>query len=669
MKPLESKQRKFVRGNFLLLAVTLGLCILAVWALLHYRFFVARTGKIERKRLVAYLAAAFGPLVLSQLNIRLPKRYNALWRGIYLILGIVLGTVAFQGIAWQEPIVWEVPFRWITLSLTACLFVAAWVLLGDVRRAVPVMLGLLVVGAYGYRCVFQFRGVTVAPADFLALRTALNVAGNYRYTFLPCDWFYACLTGFFLVAGSWLPHERPRGRIVRLGKWLCASLCGEWMALLLCTPFLTELGAGTTAFHGYAGALNCSQGSLTTFMLEWKNLLDAKPANATLQHLRALEEEMEALSPLPASAEKKPHIFVIVNESFCDPARQLGLCPTMDPMPFLHGLEHGIQGTLYVSAFGGSTCNTEHSFLTGTIPPPDLVTPLFSSVQEETPSLAYTLGALGYTTIAMHPSAPENYQRETIYPLLGFERFLSRNDFSAPERIRQLITDRACYEKAIELYEARGSGETLFCYILTIQNHGGYSIGGVPGPVKVEGRTEGEDEATAAALDEREEYMNLIYQSDAALAMLVEYFERQDEPVLLLFFGDHQPQLKGLPEQRAYEGATQQAFSSQCVPFWLWANWPMESREGVELSVNYLSTLLLETAGLPLSRYDVWLQQMEREYPVVLQMGYADATGRASAWGGSDTWPEALQKLNLARYNRLGKAEERLPELGGMMEE
>lgn len=655
--------------NLFLLAVTLGLCILALWALFHYRFFVALNGKIARKRLVGYLAVAFAPVALSQLNIRLPKRYNVLWRGIYMTLAIMFGTAAFQDLVWRNPFVRGLPFCWIALSITACLFVAAWVLLGDVRRAVPVMLQLLIVCAYAYRCVFEFRGVTLSPADILAWRTALNVAGNYQYTFLPRDFLYTCLTGFWVVVGSWIPHERPRGLSVRLGKWMCAALCGGWIAFLLCTPFLTELGADTTGYRAVAPVLNRKQGSLTTFLLECKNLLDTKPVNATPQHLRALEEEMEAVSPVPASAEKKPHIFVIVNESFCDPVRQLGLCPTMDPMPFLRGLEPCIQGNLYVSSFGGSTCNTEHSFLTGTIPPPDVATPLLTAIQEETPSFVHTLRALDYTTIAMHPYMPDNYRRKIVYPLLGFERFLSIDDFNEPERIREFVSDRTCYEKAIELYEARKRGETLFCYILTMQNHGGYRAGTVQEPVKIEGRTKEEDEATAAVLDEQEEYMNLIYQSDRALSMLVEYFEQQDEPILLLFFGDHQPVLDGLPEQREYESATQQAYPTQCVPFWLWANWPLESREGIELSVNYLSTLLLETAGLPLSRYDVWLGQMEREYPVVLQMGYADAMGRASEWGSSDTWPEALQKLNLARYNRLGKAEERLPALCGIMEE
>jgi len=635
----------------------------------HFRFFVAINGKIARKRLVGYLAVAVAPVALSRLNIRLPKRYNVLWRGIYMILAIVFGAVVFQDIVWQEPLVRAVPFRWLTLSLTACLFVAAWVLFRDVRYAVPVMLQLLIICAYVYRCVFEFRGVTLSPADILAWRTALNVAGNYQYTVLPRDLLYTCLTGLWVVVGSWLPPERPRGLKVRLGKGVCAALCGGWIAFLLSTPFLAELGADTTAFRGYAILLNRTQGSLTTFLLECKNLMDSEPVNATPEHLQALEEEIEVLPPVAASVEKKPHIFVIVNESFCDPVRQLGLSPTTDPMPFLRGLNPCIQGSLYVSSFGGATCNTEHSFLTGTIPPPGVATPLLSSVREEVPSLVHTLRALGYTAVAMHPNLPENYQRNTVYPLLGFERFFSLDDFSEPEYIREFVSDRSCYEKAIELYEARKRGESLFCYILTMQNHGGYRSGAVQGPVKLEGRTTEEDEATALVLDEQEEYMNLIYQSDAALSMLVEYFERQDEPILLLFFGDHQPALDGLPERREYESATQQAYPTQCVPFWLWANWPLESREGIELSVNYLSTLLLETAGLPLSHYDVWLEQMEREYPVVIQMGYADAMGNASAWGSSDTWPEALQKLNLARYNRLGKAEERLPALSQIMEE
>ena len=43
-------------------------------------------------------------------------------------------------------------------------------------------------------------------------------------------------------------------------------------------------------------------------------------------------------------------------------------------------------------------------------------------------------------------------------------------------------------------------------------------------------------------------YLNLIHESDTAFKELTEYFEKVDEPTIILFFGDHQPGI----EERFY---------------------------------------------------------------------------------------------------------------------
>ncbi len=40
-------------------------------------------------------------------------------------------------------------------------------------------------------------------------------------------------------------------------------------------------------------------------------------------------------------------------------------------------------------------------------------------------------------------------------------------------------------------------------------------------------------------------YESLIAKSDQALSYLISYFEQVDRPVLICFFGDHQPALNG----------------------------------------------------------------------------------------------------------------------------
>ena len=44
-------------------------------------------------------------------------------------------------------------------------------------------------------------------------------------------------------------------------------------------------------------------------------------------------------------------------------------------------------------------------------------------------------------------------------------------------------------------------------------------------------------------LYEAEQYLNMIKMSDKALKELVHYFEKVDESTVIVFFGDHQPDL------------------------------------------------------------------------------------------------------------------------------
>lgn len=106
-------------------------------------------------------------------------------------------------------------------------------------------------------------------------------------------------------------------------------------------------------------------------------------------------------------------------------------------------------GTLYVSAYGGGTCNTEFEFLTG-----NSMSYLGSGVYPytiydllDTKNLAEQFKDLGYTTTAMHPNHGTNWNRENVYSGFGFDRFMTINDFQDAEKLRGMVSDAATYDK------------------------------------------------------------------------------------------------------------------------------------------------------------------------------------------------------------------------------
>ena len=66
---------------------------------------------------------------------------------------------------------------------------------------------------------------------------------------------------------------------------------------------------------------------------------------------------------------------------------------------------------------------TEFEFLTGTSMRMLSSTPYVALGKKLDVSLVKPLEEQGYTTVAMHPYVPTNYNREVVYETMGFDRF------------------------------------------------------------------------------------------------------------------------------------------------------------------------------------------------------------------------------------------------------
>ena len=145
-----------------------------------------------------------------------------------------------------------------------------------------------------------------------------------------------------------------------------------------------------------------------------------------------------------------------------------------------------------------------------------------------------------------------------------------------------------------------------------------------------------------------DQYLSLVYQSDRAFEYLVDYFSRVEEPTMILMYGDHQPQVATnfYTELLGSSPTAAQAQKKQAVPFVLWANYDIPEQEGVETSINYLSSLLIETARLPMTGYQQFLRGLSETVPAVNAVGYMDTDG---------SWHENLSELSQTARDALGK--------------
>ena len=334
------------------------------------------------------------------------------------------------------------------------------------------------------------------------------------------------------------------------------------------------------------------------------------------------------------------------------------------------GRENTITGDLRVSTFGGGTCNTEFEFLTGCtlgfFPTGSVVYQQY--IRQATPSLVTLLQQQGYTAYAVHPFYNYCWNRNKVYPLLGFEHFYDLSDFPGAKMlgsyVSNCVSDESDFEKLIELFEEKDPGEPLFLFNVTMQNHGGYSKL-LNAPDELVHMSKGDYTSQYA-----DNYLSLIRATDAAFEDLISYFEQVEEPTIILLFGDHAPNLpdgvyealmgKDLDDLTLEE--TQQRYTT---PFVLWANYDIETGTGDAgtISANYLSTLLLRTAGLETSAYMDFLDQLSRQIPAINLNGYLGADGTEYSYEDDSEYLDLIEEYRSLQYNYLFDKEDRLDSL------
>ncbi|HEY4544617.1 MAG TPA: sulfatase-like hydrolase/transferase, partial [Tissierellaceae bacterium] len=118
-----------------------------------------------------------------------------------------------------------------------------------------------------------------------------------------------------------------------------------------------------------------------------------------------------------------------------------------------------------------------------------------------------------------------------------------------------------------------------------------------------------------------------INETDKALRKLVDYFDKEDEPVVLVFFGDHNPWLGD--ENKGYKMLNidmgledEESFKNYyTTPYVFWANDKAKEvigndfkKEGEDVSPNFLMTELFEVLNYPGDEYMQYSKDLKNNY-------------------------------------------------------
>lgn len=585
-------------------------------------------------------------LLFSNIKLELNKKLPWLWAGIMMVAGAAFTFFSIQFMLLEWELFLKITDDRIIINIACCMVVYLVMLLVSNNVTVMCIVShslLLLFGMINF-FVYEFRGNEFSYADISSAFTGLSVASKYSFAINDRFVYVIMATILFitLAVKCRVKFEVP------WQMWLIDILL---IAACCIYVIYNSMGIITETWEQKGTYRN---GYILNFLLEIRDSFVSEPEGYDEEMIELLEKEYPDLDGSRSEADvKKPTIIVIMSESYAD-LKVIGDFKTNQPVtPFADSLvENTVKGYALSSVYGAKTPNSEWEFLTGNsmafLPDGSVVYQQY--IDDKPSSMVSTLKANAYTCVAMHPYYETGWNRNTVYPNMGFDETYFIDDFDKDNTIREYIKDQELFDKIIDRYEKKADDENLFIMGVTMQNHGGYGE-----------KYDNFDQRIfklGTSYTDANQYLSLLNESDKALENLITYLSAKDDPVEVVFFGDHQPGLYNkfieLLNGKGVSGLTMDELQNlYTVPFFIWTNYKTDAKVMNTTSINYLSTLTLERANIDLPPYNQFLADMMMDIPAINGRGYyskgrkryihiEDAVGDEAAW---------IKKYNILQYN------------------
>ncbi|MHB1393108.1 MAG: LTA synthase family protein [Clostridia bacterium] len=139
-----------------------------------------------------------------------------------------------------------------------------------------------------------------------------------------------------------------------------------------------------------------------------------------------------------------------------------------------------------------------------------------------------------YNTMAFHAYKPEFWNRQNVYPMLGYDRFINIHDFNPAEIFGWGLSDKYFFRQSAKFLSI--AKQPFYSFLITLSSHHPYAL-----PKKYK---------TVKLLPEHENttlgrYIQAIHYADEALGLFIEELKRYGlyENLIIAIYGDH----RGIP--------------------------------------------------------------------------------------------------------------------------
>lgn len=508
---------------------------------------------------------------------------------ISVLLILVIEVLARHSLTDGIRFVWDHPF--LTL-LSAAILTAfyALALLVPKRNFVWLCITVVIVGlAVTNSILLCFRITPLAATDIALLTSVFEIMGIYLTVW---QIILLVLLVLVVIAGLIYLGIRMKKQMYHPLLAVCNAVISILVVVLMihigdARGWLQTEFANLPDAYADNGFVYCFTRSLFDRGISKPDTYDEDTVDNILEDMKKQKTN---------EVEEKPNIIFIQLESFMDLKRMQGVTYSEEPTPVYSSLRKTCPGGfLKVPSVGAGTANTEFEILTG------MTLDYFGAgeypyntvLQDETcESMAYNLRELGYRTGVLHNNTGSFYSRNKVFANLGFDYFVSS------EYMENLSYNPIGWAKDKVLtgqiqHILKATSEPDLIYTITVQDHGKYPTELLENPhIKVSGFAP-EDEERQNAFTY---YVNQCHETDAFLGSLIATLNAFEEPVVLVLYGDHLPNLDITEE----ELASGNLFQTEYV---IWSNKKMLedyelSKKNENLYAYQLSAHVLKLFGM-----------------------------------------------------------------------
>lgn len=584
--------------------------------------------------------------------------FKEMYRAVFIILYLYL-SLEILNVAREESLQILFPLtmgRLFTILCGMAILVLIYMLLyfsvGNGSVAMLVVFVLTFVIGYINHSKIVMRGDPFMPWDVFAAGIAAKCSSKFDFR-MTKQFFASFILIVIILLMIRLTHSKSikNWKIRILGFLMSAILAASFMfGIVLNKPFLNS---NNISYSIYPPLESFNEnGTIFSFVLHLNNIsAKGEEDNSPEMTENTIEEYVEvvremALDDLVQDSQTRPNVICIMSESYGDLRMLRDIDTSEEVMPFFDSLKSdSLFGELQVSIFAGGTCNTEFEFLTG-----HSVSGLLAGSSVYT---FYTKGEVnalpnifrdeGYKTVAIHPFDEQWWDRNKAYPLLGFDEFISDDDFIDPTYIRSFISDQSAFDRIIDEYEESKGQDPLFAFCVTMQNHADYSR-------RWDNQNYDIDITNFPdyQFPYTENYLSLLRESDDALKELIEYFDQVDEPTIIVFFGDHLPALDyglydTLLDTDICQITAKESLPMYVTPYIIWSNYDLPvGYEGIT-SPNFLGQTVLDLAGIQSPDERACLRVLQTKISAISALAVFDLDG--TPWTDIDSIDDDILKI------------------------